>query len=270
MPDAPPADASTIPPPAAFKEFVPVDYHDRGYLKDLLDKPQGAETTAELFKRLDGAQKLIGQKSVGIPGADAKPEDVDAFLAKLRPEKADAYDFKALGEGSDKELLAVLRESFHHAGNSPAQVSRFLEKFAPVFAERAKTAAAEQKKMDDAFDGLVAQAFGADNAKVMEVVNGALKDHTPEPLRPFLGKISNENLAIMSGVIHSIIKKYGVEDKIIPSGGGAGGSGGDTAALQAELSAIVAQPAYRDEFSPAHAETRAKADALAKKIAALK
>lgn len=271
MPEAPPADPKTeTPPPAAFKDFVPADYHDRGYLKDLLDKPQGAETTAELFKRLDGAQKLIGQRAPAIPGDDAKPEDVDAFLAKLRPEKADAYDFKALGEGEkDEALLGLLRESFHHAGSSKAQVERFLQKFAPAFGERATAAAAEKKAQDDAFDALVAQAHGADNAKALGVTKAALAEFTPEPFKPFLAKMSNEDLAIMSGIINNIVGKYGIEDKIKPAGGG-GAPGGDADALRAEMAAIIAKDEYRNEFAPGHAAARAKVTELAQKIAAAK
>lgn len=266
MPDAPPI----TPPPDVkpFKEFVPAEYHDRGYLKDILDKPQGAETTAEFFKRFDSAQKLIGQRPAGIPGDDAKAEEVEAFLSKMRPGKAEDYDFKALGEGTkDPRLLEVLRDAFHHAGNSKAQVNRFLEKFVPIFSEREKAIATKQKELDDAFDGLVKQAFGADNAKVLERVNGALAEFTPEPLKPYLGKVTNENLAIMAGVIDAVLKKYGAEDKITPPGGG-GAAGGDEAGLRAELSATIALPEYRDEFSPKHGAARAKAQELAQKITA--
>lgn len=269
VPDAAAAAGTT---PAAFKDFVPASYHDRGYLKDLLDKPQGAETTEELFKRLDGAQKLIGTRApAAIPGDDAKPEDIDAFLAKLRPEKPDAYDFKALENGGEKDepLLAALRDSFHHAGNSKAQVNRFLEKFAPVFAERGKAAAAEKKAQDDAFDALVAQAHGADSAKALETTKAALNEFTPEAFKPHLEKLSNENLAIMSSIINGIVAKYGIEDKIKPAGG-SGAAGGDVEALRSEMQSIIAKPEYKDEFSPAHAAARAKVAELAQKIAAAK
>jgi len=268
-PEAPPADPKIeTPPPAAFKDFVPADYHDRGYLKDLLDKPQGAETTAELFKRLDGAQKLIGSRP-GIPGDDAKPEDVDAFLSKLRPEKADAYDFKALGEGPDEALTATLREAFHHAGNSKAQVARFFEKFVPAFAERQKVAVEKKKAEDAAFDEIVVKAHGADNAAALETTKAAINEFTPEALQPFVGKISNEDLAIMSGVINGLIKKYGIEDKIKPNGGSTP-AGGDADTLRSEMNALIAKPEYRDEFAPGHAAARAKVAELAGKIAAIK
>lgn len=266
MPDAPPAAPEVKP----FKEFVPADYHDRGYLKDLLDKPQGAETTAELFKRLDGAQKLIGQRPAGIPGNDAKPEEVEAFLSKLRPEKAEAYDLKVLDNAKDEALVATLREAFHHAGSSETQARRFLEKFIPAFAERSKTAVAEKQAQDEAFNALVQKTFGDDNAKVLARVKGAMDELAPADLKPHLGKLSNENLAIMAGVIDAVLKKYGAEDKVVPGGNGGSGASGDTEAMRAEMSALIAKPEYRDEFAPGHAAARAKVAELAQKIAAAK
>lgn len=261
----------TTPEPVLAKTFIPAEFHDREYLKPWLDKPWSPELGAEVFKKLDGSQKLLGQRVPVIPAADAKPEDVEAFLSKLRPEKSDAYDFKALGEGTkDELLLATLRDSFHHAGADPRQVARFLEKFVPVFTEREKAIAAEQKKLDDAFDALVAQAHGADNAKALETTKAALEEFTPAPLKPHIGKISNEALAIVSGVINNIVAKYGIEDKIKPAGSGGAGTGGDVEAMRAEMNALIAKPEYRDEFNPAHAATRAKVTELAGKIAAAK
>lgn len=269
MPEGTTAPPPTTPEPVLTKTYIPAEFHDREYLKPWLDKPWNAETGAEVFKKLEGSQKLLGQRVPVIPAADAKPEDVEAFLSKLRPEKADAYDFKALGESKDELLLATLRESFHHAGADPRQVSRFLEKFVPVFAEREKAIAAEQKKLDDAFNELVVQAHGADNAKALETTKAALEEFTPAALKPHMSKISNEALAIVSGVINNIVAKYGIEDKIKP--GGAGGAGGaDVEAMRAEMNALIAKPEYRNEFAPEHAATRAKVTELAGKIAAAK
>src|SRR3990167_3219822 len=151
------------PVPPLMKTLIPAEFHDRGYLKDWLEKPSSPEMMADVFKKLDGAETLIGKK-LGIPAADAKPEEIEKFYAALRPEKDLDYELK-LGEKPDEGFVTELRAAFHATGISKAQAKRFTEKLAPGFEARQVGIAAEQKKLEDAFDVLTQATFGKDNEK---------------------------------------------------------------------------------------------------------
>lgn len=84
----------------------------------------GIKDVASLAAKARNAESLIGQ-SVRLPGKDAKPEDVDAFLSKVlspyRPEKPEGYEFKlpdGLPEGLpyDKAFADRFKAAAHAAG----------------------------------------------------------------------------------------------------------------------------------------------------------
>lgn len=85
----------------------------------------------ELFRAFSDTKA----KSLVPPGDDAKPEDWDAFYAKLgRPEKPDGYDFK-LPEGLpetfpyDAKDAAEFKNWAHEEGLTPKQAQRLHDKF---------------------------------------------------------------------------------------------------------------------------------------------
>lgn len=243
MPDAPPI---TPPAPPLLKTIIPAEMHERGWAKDWLEKPFTPETSVELFKKLDGAETLIGRK-IGIPDDKAKPEEVDKFYSALRPAKAEDYEIK-LGEKPDEDFAKALREASHHAGMSKAQVARQLEKLVPVIAAKQKAAAAAQAKFEQDFDGLVAQAFAKEGEapKVLARVGGALKEFTPEAYKPFVEGLDNKAMAVLTGVINAIMLKYVPEDQLNNPPPGGGNTGNDKAALQEEARKLMAEPGYRD------------------------
>lgn len=251
-------------PPAAplTKTFIPADMHDRGYVKDWLDKPWTPETAAEVFKKLDNAEKLVGKKS-GIPEPTAPETEWDAFHAKFRPEKLDEYEVKS----SDAEFAAATRKAFHEAGLTKRQAARLQEHFTGAIKAKQDAILAAQAESDKAFEALVKSAFGPENEKVLGRVNAALKELTPDVLKPHLDKLTNENLAIVAGVVNNILVKYGLEDRIGNNQDGTPGAGGETyEALEAEGQKLIGHPAYRDFQHPEHKTIRAKAAALFEKL----
>ncbi len=240
-----------------FKEFIPTEFHDRPYLKDFLDKNDTPETRIALFNKLDGAEKLIGKKTVGgIPAADAKPEEVEAFYKSLGAAKPEDYEFK-LGEKSDEEFNKELRAAAHNAGLSKTQMAKFIDKIAPGVAARQAAAVAAQTKLNTEFDALVAKTFGADNAKIVARVKEALTEHTPAELKPFADKLDNNALAILTGVVNAIILKYTPEDDLKSKDGG-DNKGADKAALQEEARKLQASEAWKNWQHPDHAKTQAR------------
>lgn len=251
------ADPVVVDPPAPklFKDIAPAELHDRGWIKPFLDKPFTPELGVELSKKLDGAEALIGKKTL-IPGADVTDEkELDAFYSKLRPEKADDYDVKALGEKPDEGLVKTMREAAHKAGMDKRQFSAFLAGLAPDIAARQKAVAEAQAARDKEFEGIVASTFGKENEKVVARVGEALKEFTPEPLKPHIDKLDNNALAIVTGVINAIMLKFVPEDQINGKDKGDGG-GSDKGALQAEARALQASEAWKNFQHPDHEKTK--------------
>lgn len=258
MPDAPPA----APVPLQMKDLLgEANLADRGWAKDYADKPLDKDTATALLKKLDGAESLIGRK-IGIPGDDAKPEELEKFYSTLRPAKADDYEIK-LGEKPDEEFVKVFRAAAHKAGMSKKQLAELTGELSPVFAARAKAAAEAQAASDKEFEQLAQTLFGADKDKAFERVKAALEAHAPAAVKAHIGRLDNNNLALVAGVVDAIIKKYVPEADM---GGGKGGST-DTTNLREEGRKLMASPEYRDPFHPKHAEVKAKVDALYAQLA---
>lgn len=239
-----------------FSEIIPEEFRDKPYLKDIGAMPQGPEAYQALFKKLDGSQQLIGKKT-GIPGADAPAEEWDKFHASLRPESMDAYEIKAReGAKPDENFAKMMREAFHTAGMTKHQAAKFQEPVVAYLEEQEKARVEAAKKADAEFDTLVKATFGSEHEKVTERVNALLKEHAPENLKPHIGKLSNEHLALMSGVIESIRKQYVPEDEL--TGGPAGGKAVDVDDLRAEGVKLMGSDAYKDAFHRDHDRTVAR------------
>lgn len=128
-PTAPSADI----PHEQWSAAVPETHKADKYWEPLKGKP-----LSEVLRGYGEAQKYQGT-SVRIPGKDAKPEEVDAFYAKLgRPAKAEEYGgavkLATMPEGLEfqPEMLAEAYSVFHKAGLSPAQAQAMLDHYATL------------------------------------------------------------------------------------------------------------------------------------------
>lgn len=241
------------------KTLIPADLHDREYLKPWMDKPWTPEVAGELFKKLDGAESLIGRK-IGIPTADAKPEEIEKFYSSLRPAKPEEYEFK-LGEKADEATYKEMRAAAHAAGLDKRQMSKFVEAMTPGFEARRKAAETEAAKRDQEFDTLVEQAFGKDpvaSAKAIDDARAALKEHAPAAVQNLIPQLDNKALAVLAGAVKSILAKYTPEDDLNKNKDGAGSNGTDAAALRKEARDLMAKPEYRDFRHADHEKVKAR------------
>jgi len=245
---------------AALKEVVPQEFHDRPYLKDLLDKPQGKEVFAEVFKKLDGAQKLVGKKP-GLPAADAPAEEWESVFKQLRPEKEDSYEIQVrTGEKPDVEMGKALKSAFHAAGLSTVQAKKFQDTIMPVLDARRTKAVEAQKKLEDEFESLTKATFGGDNEKVLEKAKAALEEHVPKEFTSHIGTLDNKSLMILVAVVHTFLTKFGKEDNL---GGGKGAGGGaETDDLREEARKLQASPAWKDLNHADHAKTEKRVNEI--------
>ena len=250
MPDAPPVT----------KTLVPQDLHDRPYLKDWLDKPFTPELASEVFKKLDGAETLVGRK-IGIPGEKATPEEIEKFYSALRPAKAEEYEIKA-GEGADQEFLTEFRQAGHKAGLSKKQLADLVAGLTPGFQARAKARAEELAKLDQEFDGLVKEAVGADHEKKVKRVQAALKQYAPEPVKKFIENLDNKSLVLVVGAVNAILEKYGAEDDLNVEGGSSGSGSWSKEELLAEANKLFQSDAWKNFQHPDHDKTKKRIDEI--------
>jgi len=244
-------------PPAVktFKEIAPAELHDRGWAKPYLDKPWSPETQAEILKKLDGAETLIGKKTL-LPGADAKPEEWDPVLAQLRPAKPEDYDYK-FHEKADQDFVKVVREAAHHGGIGKVQLGRMLDKLAPFFQAKDKAVADANAAREAEFEKTMKEMTGgADFAKKSERVKLAARELVPESARQFVDKLDDKSLALFTVFADAVLSKYAGEDEFKVEGDGGGAGAQDKGALTAELHKLYASEGWTKGFQhPDHEKT---------------
>lgn len=142
----------------------------------------------DALKALVNAQKLIGKKAEGIvpPGADAKPEEVEAFRAKLReiqgvPDAPDKYELPTLDGLPDgltvpEEATAWFKNIAHKHGLSPAQMQGVYADFladieAPNFLARSQ---GTQQAITEGLTGL-RKEFAGKTKEVLQNANAVVE-----------------------------------------------------------------------------------------------
>ena len=250
------------PAPATFETIIPDEFKDRGYLADLKGKPVGPDTYKELFKKLDGAQTLIGKKT-GVPAADAPAEEWEKFHAALRPAKAEDYEIP-VKEGStpDPEVQKAVKGIFHEAGLTKAQASKLMAKFETFADGQTKAQREAAEKADAEFDALTQKAFGAENDKVLARSKALMDSLTPPEMAPFLNRLPNESLVLIAGMMESVRAKFMKEDSMDGGGGNGGDNATDVASLRKQARELMASPSFKDTFHTDHATTKSKVDAI--------
>jgi hypothetical protein len=254
--------------PVLAKTLIPADLHDRAYLKSWLDKPWSPELAAEVFKKLDGAEALVGKKTL-IPGADAKDEEVESFFSKLRAEKPEDYEVSLAQVNGDKgaadeEFTKALRQAFHGAGVDKRQAAKFQTLLKPVFEARAKAAADHQAKLDAEFDTLTKAAFGGERDKVLARVTPVLKEHAPDAVKSHIDKLDNNALVLLTAVVDGLLKKYAPgEDTHNKDGGGEA----QKESLREEARKLLADPAFKDFQNPNHEKVRTRVEEIYAQLA---
>jgi hypothetical protein len=243
----------TPPAPLAMKDLITeAGLADRGWAKDYLDKPLDKDTTISFLKKLDGAETLLGKPKLLLPADDAKDDEIEAFLGKLRPAKPDDYEIK-LGEKPDENFVKAFRESAHFAGLNKVQTKRLVEKLTPHFQAAAKAqleenakAKAEADKRDSEFADLLKNMTGPEFDKKSTRVQAAVKELVPEAARKFVDKIDDKSLALFVAFADALLVKYAKEDDFNGNSGGGGGAAQDKNTLVEELKNLYAEPARND------------------------
>lgn len=266
-PATPPSDPGRVEiptnlpqPPAApaavdFSTVVPEAYRAKEYLKDVKDMDA-------LFKKLDGAQELLGKRPAGIPHDNAKPEEIAAFNKAFGvPDAPAAYELVVPAENPmPKEMIEGVKGIFHKAGLNAKQAKMVSEGWNAMLAEQAKAAGIQTQAQDTNFEQLATETFGENKTTVLASSKALLEKYASEKFKAHINGLSNENLIVMASVLEGVRKDYISEDDLPNRGSGGGGNAASD--VQSQARELMKTDAYKNGFHPDHAATKAKVDAL--------
>ncbi len=226
----------------AFIGILPEEIRSKPYLKDV-------KNFTGLVKKLDGAQTLLGQRT--MPGADATPEQWEAFLSKMRPEKPTDYVLPTI-EGVDAEYVKntvgspIFTNLLHKAHASPYQAKILMEGLTQVLLTSEKE---EKARQDKVLEDTTTQLFGDKKDLVLENGKKFLATTIPEAMRPLVNELDSKTLALVLGITDGVVRKYTGEDPYRSGGSGGSGTAQDTKeSLVKEMQEIQKDPAYLDPY----------------------
>jgi len=249
------------------REFVPQELHDRPYLKDYLDKPWDKTVGAEFFKKLDGAESLIGKRAAIPDAKTAKPEELEKFFEQFRPEKAEDYEIPLDKDAKPSDdFLKAVRTAFHEGKISKVQATKFLATMDAFGREQRKVLAQESARKAAEFDTLAKTYLGEQNKAVMERVRGLLKQYAPPAALANFDKLTDEQVVVMGSMVDAIHKKYAPEDEINKKPDGAGTGPSTAESKRTEMYKIIGSKPFSNWQDPEHAAANARVKQLAKEI----
>lgn len=186
--------ATPSEPPAQQTDFaIPDDYKDKGWAAKV-------KSPDDLWKALDGAQQLIGKKSV-VPEYNAEnPDEFESFLNNLRPESADKYEFP---DGVDDSIKSVYGEALHFAGVHPSKVNGVME-----IVSKYEQAQIAEMQSPEKFDEMSKEAFGSDWQDKRDEGLAFLRQTIPETEK-FLDALPNNILLEFYKMANYVNETYG-------------------------------------------------------------
>lgn len=237
--------------PKAGDFAVPAEYAEKGYAKDI-------KTEADLWKKLDGSQSLLGKpKEGGVPQEGSTQETWDAFYKTAgRPEAAADYKFNRDGlneefvkDFANDDLDNATKDIFLKAGISQKQADILQPEFEKMM-EGIHLQGIEKFNQDNVnFDELAQKTFGDKEEEVMQVSKQMLTDNAPEGFKEEIEKLPNESLILMAGVLNNIKTKYINEDNLDPNNNLNNGANSEQG-LREEARKILQSERYRNSFHP--------------------
>lgn len=252
-----PPEATEVLEPVSFE--VPEDYKDKAYLKDVKD-------INDVYKMLDGAQTLIGQK-ITFPTEKSTPEAIFEFnKAAGMPEKPDGYAFEKVGEDERvPEIDNKIKEIFHKHGIS-AKAASGITKDTELLTQELTKLKTEQE--DAEFDALSTKVFGDKKDQILASGKKLLEENIPDEFKEDFSKLPNKDLVLMAGVLDKIKAKYISEDVINPGGIISGGETKES--LNNQLSKLMSERQKMGGFHPGYKDICDRITGLCNKIAQYK
>jgi len=248
-----------------FKNTYAKDFLNKPYMKDI-DSPE------KLFKRLDGAESLIGKK-LGVPGEGATDQEWDDYFNLIRPKDIEVYKFDDSELPEDLKALrpegfvTKVKNLFKDAALTPKQAAilqkgydkLLLETYGEILKSIQEQQAAAAKADAD-FDALADKTWGKDRERVQSVAKSLLQEFTPPEFKDHVNSLSNENLIVLASVLKGVSDKYISQDDL--RGMGSGSGSGDVSTLRAEAQTLMAKLSSMSPFDPQYESTKQQVNDL--------
>lgn len=168
---------STVNIPENWKEVLPPEMRDAGFLKNIKDIPS-------LVKTLENAQKMIGADKIPVPGQHTTKEQWAEIYKKLGlPEKPEDYKVELdpeLKDKIDQGFFGEFQKAAHMAGVLPAQAKQLAEWFTRENEKQFQAQEAEiQKIVDKQINDLKTEWGAAYEQNVGQAKSGMSEIMTP-------------------------------------------------------------------------------------------
>ncbi len=234
---------------------IPEEYKDKAYLKDVT-------SMEDVYKKLDGAQSLIGQK-VNFPTDESTEDELTKFYkAAGMPEKAEEYAFDKLEDEDRNVDRDKLLKDIYYKNGASAKAAKGITKDIEVLTKELEKAKIEQD--DKEFDELGKEVFGDKAEKILASGKDLIEKNIPEKFKDAFSKLSNGNLMIMASVLDSVKSKYINEDKISE---GDSTPGITKEGLQGKMQKLMNERGKLDAFNPGFDDLNTQISDIAKAIA---
>ncbi len=256
------------PDPDAFT--VPEEYKREGWAKDLKSFP-------EVWTKLAGSEKLIGQKSEGkidLLKEDSSPEEVSTFYKAIgRPDEAKSYEFdrkdrsEELTKFNSEKMDSAVKEIFHKHNLTSKQATGIQKDYEALMDSQLMEHLTTQKKVESDFEEATTKVFGNDKDAILESSKILLEKFAPEGFDDHIKKLDNETLTVLAGVLNNVKKTYISEDDFKRFTSGTQNTGGESEGdLRTQAKKLMSSEEWTNPFNPKNKEVREEVAAIYKKI----
>ena len=206
---------------------VPDEFKEEAWAKDI-------KTHEDVWKKLAGAQKLIGKKGIIPPGKDASKEEWDAHYKALgRPETPEGYEFKNIDALKEIERNPTLDNGIKqilHKYNVPKEAAEgIVRDYENLIYEFKKPELEKMTKTEKEFQNLTKEVLGSERDSTISAFKEIMRESLGD--KAFLAsKLEGlDNDALMPLIVFSknLHDKYVGENKIKVNNNSVGDMTGD-------------------------------------------
>ncbi len=263
--NVPPKDAqdASSTPPASDQDQDPTPTEGYKIPDAYKDKPWASKIKSEedLWKALDGAQGLIGKKTI-IPDLEKATEaEREEYFKQTRPTSIDAYEF---GDAIDPTLKTGIAESLMKNGISAVQANAIIKDY-----QAGESALLAAQYDPDAMAQTMEQSFGKDWQTTMGNTKNALTNVMSPEDNALIDNLPNTYISLIyrtfGNVINAVEKvrsEYGIKESTAHILAGSGTTAPPN--IDSERAAIRGQIAQLNQKPHTAADKQALIDKLNK------
>ena len=219
--DPPASDPPASDPPASDGGVfsLPEQYKDKAYLTDV-------KSYEDVFKKLDGAESMLGRKRTLMPDETFTPEMTAAYHKERGvPDDHSTYVSGNTADGADLTFFNDMKPAFKKANMTAKQVASLEADLGPVLEKISGGKLEADKLQGEAFDALTDKIFAGTKTNDLAQAKILMDAHVPAGLKDHVSKMSNEDLVVIACVMKGVRAKHINEDNVDINGGD-GNTGG--------------------------------------------